>query len=93
MVRLGDQDTSGHVTDLSSCEDTRRHCAEDTREVHKMAVSVHKVAIFSRVPETPEILDRNANSWTSLVTAALHCGGTPQTFCVSLYFSEFEIIL
>ncbi len=30
-----------------------------TREVHKMAVSVHKIAIFSAVPETPEILDRN----------------------------------
>ncbi len=24
-----------------------------TREVHELAVSVHKVAIFSRVPETP----------------------------------------
>ncbi len=30
-----------------------------TREVHELAVSVHKVANFSRVPETPEILDRN----------------------------------
>ncbi len=30
-----------------------------TREVHELAVSVHKVAIFSRVPETQEILDRN----------------------------------
>ncbi len=30
-----------------------------TREVHELAVSVHKVVIFSRVPVTPDILDRN----------------------------------
>ncbi len=44
---------------VSCSTDHRNNGDKHTREVHELAVPVHKVAIFSRVPETPEILDRN----------------------------------